>query len=321
MLIELKNMTYVPLRITTISPEKIITFDLYIFFKETYLKYQDAGTLIPQDKLEKLTNQKVAKFYVLESELQKYQDYIEELMQEKLIDQEPPLALEEKVNIVDGACKTAVEQAIANPESESSFKMTQAAAAQLQKVLTTSPEALKKLFEKKTIDTDLIIEHSMNVASLATRLAIRIGCSDQDISNIASAALLHDVGLTRLNKQDQSLFKRDKARFTDDEKRIYGLHVKDAINALKDKPWVTKGILDLIINHEEVNGGGGPNKLEVLTLPIMIISLVNSYDKMVTVIGMNPRDALMELTMNHIDDFDHDLINKFKDVLIDEGIV
>ncbi|MEH0860840.1 HD-GYP domain-containing protein [Halobacteriovorax sp. DPLXC-1] len=312
-------MKFIPLQITTISPSKTITFDLYIYFKETYLKYQEAGTLIPTDKLEKLTKQKVAKFYIDDKDIHMYQTYIQELMNEKLEDQD--LDLEQKVAVVEGACLTAVEQSFQNPDSEKSYEMTEVAAQKLKKVLETGPDALKEFFEKKTIDTDLVIAHSMNVASLATRLAIRVGCSDKEISNISTAALLHDVGLTRLNKQDQELFKKHKEDMNDDEQRIYGLHVKDAISALKDRPWVKKGVLELIVNHEEVLTGKGPNKLKNLTLPIMILSLVNTYDKHVTISGMNPRDALMEITVKHIDDFEHDIINKFKDILIDEGVI
>ncbi|WP_412462888.1 HD-GYP domain-containing protein [Halobacteriovorax sp. RT-2-6] len=312
-------MNYYPLRITTIEPESVIPFDLYIYFKETYLKYQDAGTAISQEKLEKLNKQQVAKFYILENEVDKYQQYIKDLLDSKVQDFDLPL--EEKVEIVDGACKTAIEQSLNAPEKEENYQMTEIAAAQLKKVLSSGPDALKKFFEKKTIDSNLIIEHSMNVATLATRLAIRVGCNDSDISNIATASLLHDVGITRLNSQDQELFKKPKDELSDDEKRVYGLHVKDAVSALKDKPWVTKGVLDLIVNHEEVKGGSGPNKLKTLSLPIMIISLVNTYDKMVTVSKMNARDALTELTMNQLNHYEHDVINKFKDVLIDEGIV
>lgn len=312
-------MKYIPLQITTISPTKTITFDLYIYFKETYLKYQGAGTLITDEKLEKLTKQKVAKFYIDENDTKKYQDYIQDLMTEKLEDFDLPL--EEKVTVVEGACITAIEQSFQSPENEKNYEMTELAAAKLKKVLSTGPDALKEFFDKKTVDTDLIISHSMNVATLATRLAIRVGCGDKEISNIATASLLHDVGITRLNKQDQELFKKEKESMSDDENRVYGLHVKDAISALKDRPWIKQGVLELIINHEEVLTGTGPNKLKKISLPIMVISLVNTYDKLVTISQMSPRAALMELTIKHIDHYDHDLINKFKDILIEEGVI
>ncbi|EPZ52035.1 HD domain protein [Bacteriovorax sp. BAL6_X] len=312
-------MNYYPLRITTIEAESIITFDLYIYFKETYLKYQEAGSAISHEKLEKLNKQQVAKFYILEADVKKYQQYIKDLLDSKL--QNIDISLEDKVKVVDGACKTAIEQSMEAPDKEENYQMTELAAAQLKKVLSSGPDALKQFFNKKTVDTNLIIEHSMNVATLATRLAIRAGCNDSEISNIATASLLHDVGITRLNSQDQELFKRTKEELSEDEQRVYGLHVKDAVSALKDKPWVTKEVLELIVNHEEVIGGSGPNRLKELSLPIMIISLVNTYDKMVTVHKMNVRDALTDLTMNQLDHYEHDVINKFKDILIDENIV
>ena len=51
-------MDFTPLRISTIKPGKEITFDLYIFFKEQFLKYLENGKALNEDLLLKLKKQK-----------------------------------------------------------------------------------------------------------------------------------------------------------------------------------------------------------------------------------------------------------------------
>ncbi len=312
-------MAYTPLRISTVKPERELTFDLYIFFKETYLKYQDSGTSIDTDKYSKLKAQKIAKFYITEEDEPNYQKFLDKLLSETMED--PNVSVDEKVTMVDGACSTAIEKMQEQPESEMAYKMTNTAAKSLRQIVEKNPEALKKIFGKKVDDADLVIKHSLNVSALSTKLASKLNLKSDDIDNIAVAGLIHDVGMTRLNKDDQMLFKKDKSKFTPDDKRIYGLHVKDAMTVLKDKPWVNQGVIDLAMNHEETLKGDGPNKKSKLSMSEMIISLVNTYDKTIVTGGVTPKEAMKNMMIDQVGSYELDLINKFKEVLISEGLL
>ena len=312
-------MGYTPLRISTVKPHRELSFDLYVHFKENYLIYAERGAEIPEEKYSKLRKQKIAKFYITEQDEPNYQAFLDKLLEDTMKD--PNVSVDEKVNVVDGACSTAIERMQENPESEGAYKMTNKAAKSLKNVIVNNPEALKKIFEKTAEDADLVIKHSLNVSALATRLAIRMKCSEDEINNIAIAGLLHDVGLTRLNKQDQEIFKKEKSKLTSDDKRIYALHVKDAVAALKDKPWVNPDVMELVINHEETLSGDGPNKKSKLSMPEMVLSLVNTYDKYVLTTKCAPSQAIKDMMINELGNYELDLINKFKDVLAKEGLI
>lgn len=312
-------MAYTPLRISTVKPNRELTFDLYIFFKDTYLKYHERGSSIEEEKYGKLKAQKIAKFYITENDEPNYQLFLDQLLQETMND--PNISVDEKVNVVDGACSTAIEKMQKDPESEAAYKMTNNAAKSLRQIVEQNPDALKKIFGKKASEADIIIKHSLNVSALSTKLAVKMKCSNDQIDNIATAGLIHDIGITRLNKQDQELFKKEKAKYTNDDKRIYGLHVKDAVSALNDKPWVNKDVMDLVINHEEVLSGMGPNKKKKLSLPEMILSLVNTYDKMIITTGKMPSEVIKEMMINELGNYELDLMNKFKDVLKQEQLL
>ncbi|MDD0851923.1 HD domain-containing protein [Halobacteriovorax sp. GB3] len=312
-------MGYTPLRISTVKPNRELSFDLYIFFKETYLRYTERGTQIADEKYNKLKKQKIAKFYITENDEPLYQQFLDNLLQETM--NSPTATVDEKVNLVEGACGTAVERMQKDPESESSYRMTQNAAKSLRQVIAGNPDALKKIFGKKASDADLIIKHSLNVSALSTKLAEKCKLPDEEIDNIATAALIHDVGIARMPKEDQALFKKPRTEYGTDDKRLYGFHVKDAVEVLKDKPWVTQAIIELVVNHEEVLSGQGPNKKSKLSPSEEILSLVNNYDKRIITTGKTPKETIKEMTIDEVGNYSLDLINKFKEVLQTEGFL
>lgn len=312
-------MGYTPLRISTVKPGRELPFDLYIFFKETYLCYTNRGAAIEDEKYLKLKKQKIAKFYITEKDEPNYQRFLDQLLNETM--NSPTATTDEKVNLVEGACGTAVERMQKDPESESSYRMTQNAAKSLRQVIANNPDALKKIFGKKASDADLIIKHSLNVSALATKLAEKCRLEDKEVDDIATAALIHDVGIAKLEKSEQDLFKKDKKLYSNDDKRLYNFHVKDAISVLKDKPWVTKSIIDLVINHEEVLSGHGPNKKSKLSKAEEILSLVNNYDKRLITSDKGPKAVIKDMTIDEVGNYSLELINKFKEVLEAEGLL
>jgi len=312
-------MAYTPLRISTVKPNRELTFNLFIFFKDQYLKYAEKGGELEEEKYLKLKKQKIAKFYIDESDEVNYQRFLDLLLEETM--NSDSVSVEEKVNLVEGACGTAVERMQKDPESETSYKMTQSAAKNLRVIIEKNPDALKKIFGKKADDADLIIKHSLNVSALAVKLAIICKCEDDEIDDLATAALVHDIGITRMSKEDQELFKKPKKAMTPDDKRVYAFHVKDSTEMLGNKDYVNNRILELVENHEEVKSGKGPNKKSKLSNLEEILSLVNAYDKTCITQKLEPADAIKELSIDELGNYELDLINKFKSVLKNEGLL
>ncbi len=312
-------MSYTPLRISTVKPERELTFDLFIFFKDQYLKYAERGGTLPEEKYTKLKKQKIAKFYIDESDEVNYQKFLDKLLEDTM--SSDSISVEEKVDLVEGACGNAVERMQKDPESETSYKMTQSAAKNLRQIIEKNPDALKKIFGKKADDADLIIKHSLNVSALCVKLASVCKCADDEIDDLATAALIHDIGITRMSKEDKALFKKAKKIMTPDDKRVYAFHVKDSVEMLSNKSYVNKRILELVENHEEVKSGSGPNKKTKLTNLEEILSLVNCYDKVCVTQGLSASDAIKELSIDELGNYELDLINKFKSVLKNEGLL
>lgn len=312
-------MDYTPLRISTVKPLKSLTFDLYIFFKEQYLCYVKNGEQLTEDKYAKLKLQKIAKFFITESDELNYQKFLDNLLAETLSNSS--ISVDEKVVMVEGAATSAVERMQQNPSSESAYRMTETAAKGLRQVIKNNPDALKKIFGKKVEKNEEIIKHSLNVCALSVKLAEILKCTEQELEDLGTAALIHDIGITQMNKDDIQLFYKPRKLLSNDDKRVYYLHAKDAQKLLMEKPYVNKAILELIINHEEVLSGNGPMKKKKLTKLEEILSLVNNYDKRTINNKTTPMQTLKDMMIDELGNYSLDLLNDFKKVLQSEGLL
>ena len=312
-------MEFTPLRISTVKPLHELTFDLYIFFKEQFLCYAKRGESLTEEKFQKLRAQKIAKFFITESDEGNYQQFLDSLLSATLAN--PNVQIDEKVDMVEGAASSALERMQKNPGSESAYRATEKAAKSMRQVILGNPDALKKIFGKKVEKNEEIIKHSLNVCALAVKLAEVKNCTDQEMDDIGTAALIHDIGITNMHKDDIPLFYKPKKVLTNDEKRIYYLHCKDAATLLKDRPYVTPAVLELVVNHEEVLSGLGPNKKKKLSLSEEILSLVNNYDKRTITNKTSPAQTLKDMMIDELGNYELKLLNDFKKVLQSEGLL
>lgn len=312
-------MEYTPIRINTVKPEREISFDLYIFFKETYLLYLKNGQQIAKDKHKKLKKQKVAKFFITENDESAYQQFLDDFLTQTVND--PNVSLDEKVDVAQDAGMTAVDQMQKNPQSEKSYQSTQMAAKNLVQLIHSNPSALKKMFHQGAEENDKIVKHSLNVCLLSAKLAESLELSDEDVLNLSTAALMHDIGLVNMSSESSSLFKTPKSEYSARDKLHYKEHIDVTVKVLSEKPYINKQILDLITHHEENLAGTGPYKKLKLTLAEECLSLVNSYDKKIITKSISPKEALKELMIDEVGNYQLNTLKLFKKILIDEGLV
>ncbi|HAZ14298.1 MAG: hypothetical protein A2X86_18915 [Bdellovibrionales bacterium GWA2_49_15] len=312
-------MEFIPLQIATIVPDKKITFDLYIHFKGQYLAYAEAGTAIPPAKLTKLALQQIARFYLLREHEANYQAFLEDVLNEAI--KNSKTQIETKVQLTEGAAATGIEAMQSEKATSTAYKITQKAAKSLREVIEQNPNTLKKIYGKHSETMTDVIRHSLNVCALCTKLGRKMELENALLDALGTAALLHDIGLTKLSTQDKPLFLKPKKIFTLDDHRIYKTHVTDAVGMLVNKPYVTPDIIELVSHHDENHAGTGPLKLKKLTLSECILSLCNNYDKRVLTQKISARQALKELQIEELGNYDLKLLQAFTAVLQDEGLL
>ena len=122
-----------------------------------------------------------------------------------------------------------------------------------------------------------LLEHSVNVSILMTILARHLKMEETTIHQLATGALLHDVG--KILVQDKVLNKPGK--LTDEEFVEMRRHVEYGYDVVKHMPGISPTSLEVLIqHHERLDGRGYPHKLsgDGISRYGRMIAIVDSYD-------------------------------------------
>ena len=314
----MEQRTYTPVRITTIKAQRVVSFPVFIFFKDQYLEYVSPGASIEVEKYKKLRKQKITKFFIQEVDELKYQTFLDSFIEETLNSE--TASVEEKTEAVTGMSETAIERLGDDPTSEASFDMTRKASKNLQKLVFENPESLAGIFSQGS-ESGPIINHAINVCVLSIKFAKKKKLNDEQIDYLSTAALMHDIGLMERDKEMAELFEQSKSAFEPQQKIQYNEHCKGVVTLLSERPYINKDVIDLIEAHEENLQGTGPLKMKKLSRSQEILSLVNTYDKKILTDKIDPAKALTELMIDELGNYNLNLLNDFKAFLKEEGLI
>ena len=160
---------------------------------------------------------------------------------------------------------------------------------------------------------DQLSGHEVGVTALAILLARNSGFSHQAMKELVMAALLHDIGKSKI----PAFLHEDNGRLTDFERGTYRKHVELGV-ALAERmslPWsVLRGIAE---HHEHVDGSGFPAGLrgEQMTTAGRVLAVVNRYQDLVcpihAEIGVTPYQALRQMYASERARFDPVMLPRF----------
>ena len=140
--------------------------------------------------------------------------------------------------------------------------------------------------------------HSKRVAAIAEKIGKAIGLSQEALSRLYSAALLHDIG--KIGVPDSILTKPD--RLTPEEYEIIKRHSAEGARIVGYIKELTDIVPAILHHHEWYNGNGYPYGLKGNSIPLgaRITSVADAYDTMTTERPyrntVSPEQACEELT-------------------------
>jgi putative nucleotidyltransferase with HDIG domain len=159
-----------------------------------------------------------------------------------------------------------------------------------------------------------LLEHSVNVSILMTILAKHMKLDKDMIHQLATGALLHDIGKIKID--DEILHKPGK--LTPQEMQLMQSHVVHSRKILEQADGISSISLDIASNHHErLDGTGYPNGLNgnQVSQYARMIAIVDSYDAMTAnrcyKNGMNPINAFKRLMKDTKTAFDASLVGLF----------
>lgn len=155
--------------------------------------------------------------------------------------------------------------------------------------------------------------HALNVTVISMLMGRVFGFSDAEMAELATGALLHDIG-----KLDQPhRLHHHEERFTQAELNGYRDHVRLGVAHGKRMGLSATALQVIEQHHECADGTGFPARLNVdrMSTPARIVSLVNRYDNLcnprTAARGLTPHEALSRLFAQGKGKFDATMLNSF----------
>ncbi len=157
------------------------------------------------------------------------------------------------------------------------------------------------------------VDHCNRMREMAISFGRTLGMSPSEVSRLAVAAQLHDVG--KIGIPDSVLNKSEALE--DHEKELIRRHSELGYNIVNAIPFLNEVAVDILQHHESWDGTGYPQgaRGEEISLNARIINLIDSYDAMTNKSIYNtrktPEEAIEELRRNSGRRYDPHLVSEF----------
>lgn len=277
---EKKKRVYKGVRVLDLGEGDRLDFETYAFLplNRKYIKLSAKGEGLTEKKLEKLAEKQVGQVFVDQKDMAQFYQYtaskLRSLGAGAVSSTERQEKLRESVrglfqDIFDSSVKGDFDhgkEMISQVEGIISSYVTKGATSQWYKKLLSSIG-----------DTGDSYSHASNVSTVAALFAIGIGHPRPE--DIAMAGLFHDLGLTELPVELQSI---PEWEVKPELRELFYSHLERSMNRVKIKriivpPEVEKAILQ---HHEKWSGKGGPKGLPAgrISDDAMILSFADQFD-------------------------------------------
>ncbi len=136
-------------------------------------------------------------------------------------------------------------------------------------------------------------DHSRKVNTYAVALAEAIGLSPDQVTNVSTAALLHDIG--NIGISDKILNK--KGRLNEEDWKAIKTHPKLGATIIGNIRHLAPCVNIVLYHHERWDGGGYPEGLQREQIPIeaRILAIADSFEAMTSVRPYRPPLPLKEI--------------------------
>lgn len=299
------------IRINTLRAHDPVPFDIFLYIARRYLHYTRINDEMEESRLKNLKNKGVKKLFIESQDEDRYLKYLESGIN-SLTDTR--MTVEDRASLANDTMLSSVENAEKNLETEVGYNSQKNQLEKISQFIGSERGPMKSMLAAAGISIDNN-QHSATVSSLSMALATKLGTlNTNDIVELGFAALLHDIGKTKLTF-DANM---PVSKMTPTQLKQYKNHPADGAEMLAGKPFVSPRILGLIVSHEEYGHGKGfPEKKNVLSLDTsyQILSLVNKFDRFCQDNSLTHTEAIDPFFSKYDDDFDQTLVSTFVTIL------
>ena len=268
---------------------------------EDYTIVLTKGTVIKEPFIEKLRELEVLTVYIEEQQEQEQPAEPQPPKKETAINakkqtpkEQPPLSYTEpkipmeKITILRDDVEEQVRNKIKDILELHVYQRTE----NLKKIAETAQNIIADILEEDVVVERVydvkersadIYEHSLQVCTIATLIALKLGLSDKDVYDISVSSLIHDLGLrylvVRYEDQDINLLPaKDQEEYK--KHSIYGY------TAIKNEDWLSENAKNIVLNHHEHKDGSGfPLGNDVMSRMTQIVGVCDEFDELICGVG------------------------------------
>lgn len=152
--------------------------------------------------------------------------------------------------------------------------------------ILSEPELVQNVCEIRERKPD-IYDHTLNLCSMSMLIALRMNIDRDDVRQLGTAALLHDLGLRYTTAKYENV---ELSSLSEEDQEEYKKHTVYGYSAISEMNWLTEQEKKMILfHHENLAGLGYPLHSEQLSVLTQILAVCEIMDEMICGIGYKKR--------------------------------
>ncbi|MFN7905485.1 MAG: HD-GYP domain-containing protein [Pseudobdellovibrionaceae bacterium] len=301
------------IRLSTMRPEKVTTFDVFIFIDDQFILYLKAGDRISDGKIKLLHGRDTGdSFFVNDIDKQKYRDWVKEDMNSDILN---PF---EKAQILRESSVAILEDLFENPDVHQAIDDARPMINDFLDLMEAEPESMSYLISLSGHDF-YTYNHSLDVSIYALGLGMALTFDRKTMEELGVGSLFHDIG--KRNVSLDILCK--KGSLDENEWAQMKMHPQYGLVILNENPSISDGIKAACFEHHESwSGNGYPQQISGQEIHpfARIVAITDTYDAMTTQrsynVPMKPKDAIEMITEKLTGRYDPEMLKALRLALL-----
>ncbi|MNJ94742.1 Cyclic di-GMP phosphodiesterase response regulator RpfG [compost metagenome] len=306
------SLNYFRIRLSTIRPDKVTSFDIFVHLDNKHILYLRAGDKLSDGKIERLHIRDTGdSFFVRNEDKQLYRDWVREEMNSDLLN---PF---DKAKILRESSVALMEDLFENPDVNTALDESRPIITDFIKFMEDAPEAMGFMISLSGHDF-YTYNHSLDVSIYSLGLGKALGYNNKDLEELGVGSLFHDIG--KRNVSLDILCK--KGGLTDAEWEQMKMHPQFGLVILNGHPNISDAIKAACFEHHESwSGNGYPQNLigDEIHPFARIVAITDTYDAMTTQrsynVPLKPLDAVTMMKEKLAGRYDPEILKAMYSVL------
>lgn len=291
---------YREVKLADVRPDTQLDFDTYLFLpaNRKHILFSKAGDPIDAERTTRLKTKSVNALSVRVDEMKNFYSYVAQTL--RMAGSDSGMSETERAERAEGAVRNLLTGLFSDkPTSMEAGKQT---IADLQGVIKDYLKAgdpgqgsfYNRILALATQGPNSY-SHAVSVSTLASLFAI--GLNIGSVEEIATAGILHDLGLAQIPQQ---ILDTPPDQWLPVDRELYETHPEKSIAIIRDRKLIVSEEVHKIIlqHHEKFGGGGFPKNLSGnrICIGAQMLAIADEFDELITPVegkvSLKPLEAI-----------------------------